>query len=314
MKNRIFLRSAFILKSAFVISMLLFATTFTNAQGNTFAQFTQKNGTNDFIFTNSFCSSGTLSTIEGGVPVNFFYLDVPNLPFELQGQQNARVFIEDGTSQPATLNGNRLVQPLNQTVTIRIIRDSAASSGGGSRTNLLTAVITTAVTPPDIAGELNSNAVALTASTPNQTIEYTSDFIDFSAPIVSRNLTLGFSSVTPVYTLGCGNFINSFTAAGTGTFAANPSPLAPAPTSASVEVSGRVMISKRTGLANARVTMTSVTGETATVITNSSGYYRFEGIPAGQAIVLGVSAKRYTYASKAVNAGENLFGLDFYPE
>lgn len=314
MNIKALLKSPFLGKAAFFILMLLSTTTFINAQGTTFAQFTQKNGTNDFFFMNNFCVSGTLGTIEGGVPVNFFYLDVDNLPFELQGAQDAHVFIEDGTTQSATVNGNRLVQPITSVTTIRIIRDTPASVGSGSRTNLLTVVITTNLSAPDIAGELNSNAVAFTASTPNQTIQYTSDFISFNATEISRNLTLGFSSVTPLYTQGCGGFANSFTAAGTGTFAANPGPTFVPITSASVTISGRVLNLKGDGLARATVTLTDSEGETVTTTTNSLGHYQFSDVEIGQAVVISVSAKRYTFAPKAVNVGGDLDGVDFYPQ
>lgn len=308
------LRSPFLWKATFFILVLLTTTTFTNAQGTTFAQFSQKNGTNDFIFNNNFCVSGTLTTIDGGVPVNFFYLNVSGLPFELQGQQDAHVFISDGTNQQASVNGDRLVQPISQTVTIQILRDTPASVGSGTRTNLLTAVITTNITPPDIAGEVGANSNAFTASTPNQTIVYTSDFISFNAAEISRNLALGFSSVTPVYSMGCGGFISSFTAAGTGTFAANPGPVFVPITAASVTVSGRVLGPKGTMLAGAAVSLINSEGETFTTRTNSFGYYRFDGVEIGQSVIISVSAKRYTFAPKAVDVGDHLDGVDFYPQ
>lgn len=315
MKEKFLSKSSFLKRTAFFILMLLSTTTFVNAQGTTFAQFTQKNNTNDFLFNNNFCISGNLTTVAGGVPVNFFYVGVTDLPFELQGAQDAIVTIEDGTQQPATVNGNRLVQPITLTTTIRITRTTPASFGGGSRTNLLTAIITTNLTPPDLAGEIGSNAVAFTASTPNQTIEYTSDFISFTGSENDRNLTLGFSSVTPVFAQGCGGFAQSFASAGVGTFAANPGPIFVPITAASVTVGGRVFGGKGgRGLAGARVTLTNSEGETFTTRTNSFGYYRFSDIEVGQAVVISVSAKRYTFVPKAVNVGENLDGLDFYPQ
>ena len=314
MNYKTFLESPFSGKAAFFILLLFSMTTFLKAQGMTFAQFTQKNGTNDFNFTNNFCAGGNLGTVEGGVPVNFFYLNVANLPFELQIQQDAHVFIEDGTNQTATMVDSTLIQPINQTTTIRIIRDTAASTGGGSRTNLLTAVITTNITPPAISGEVNANSNAFTASTPNQTIVYTSDFISFNAAEISRNLALAFSSVTPVYTLGCGGFVNGFSAAGAGTFAANPGPTFVPITAASVTIGGRVFSSKGGGLSRATVSLTDSEGETVTTHTNSLGYYQFSGVQIGQAVVISIAAKRHTFAPRAVNVGADLDGLDFHPQ
>lgn len=314
MNNKVLSRSSFWIKGAFFILVLFLGTTFVNAQGTTFAQFSQKNGTNDFGFTNNFCVSGSLTTLDAGVPVNFFYLNVANLPFELQGAQDARVFIEDGTTQPAFMNGDRLVQPITSTTTIRIIRDVSASVGAGSRNNLLTAVITTSVTPPDLAGELNANSVAFTASTPNQTIVYTSDFISFNATEVSRNLALAFSSVTPVFTQGCGSYANSFSAAGTGTFAAEPGPVFVPILAASATVGGRVYSSRSRGLANTEVVLVNSQGETFTTRTNSFGFFTFYDVEIGQSVVLYVRAKRYVFEPKAVNVGADLDGINFYPQ
>jgi hypothetical protein len=206
-----------------------------------------------------------------------------------------------------------LTQPISSTTTIQILRDVPASVGSGTRTNLLTAVINTNVTPPDISGQLGANSTAFTASTSNQTIQYTSDFISFNAEEISRNLALAFSSVTPVYSLGCGGFVNSFSAAGAGTFAANPGPGFFPITAASVTISGRVFTSKGGGLARATVTLTNSEGETFTTNTNKLGYYEFSDVEIGQAVVISVSAYRYTFAPKVVNVGENLDGMDFYP-
>jgi phosphoribosylformylglycinamidine (FGAM) synthase PurS component len=60
--------------------------------------------------------------------------------------------------------------------------------------------------------------------------------------------------------------------------------------------------------------MTNSEGETVTVMTNSSGYYRFTDVEVGQAVVISVTSKRYIYAPKVVNVGEDLVGLDFFPE
>jgi hypothetical protein len=316
-KNNL-LRSSFFVKAALFILVLFSATTLTNAQGVTFAQFFQRDdgsSLNDFTFTNRCPINATFSTGDGGTPIVFTYQNIDNLPAELQGPQNARLFITASTTAPATSTviapGTRLAQPFNETFTIRIIRDTAATVGTGSRTNLLTAVTSFS----SIAGQAGANSGSYDASTPNQTITFSSDFLNFSNT-ASRNLALSFSSITPVLSIGLCDFLASFTAAGTGTFAANQAPLSSTPpTSAGVVLSGRVLGAKgRTGLANARVNMTNSEGETVTVMTNSSGYYRFTDVEVGQAVVISVTSKRYIYAPKVVNVGEDLVGLDFFPE
>lgn len=325
MNNYNLLRSSFFVKAALFILVLFSATTLTNAQGVTFAQFLQRDdGTslNDFIFSNN-CPTNATFTVSGS-PIFFTYQNIDNLPAELQGPQSARLTITASTTLAASTsqtspNTFRLTQPFNQTFTISITRDTAASVGTGSRTNLLTAVITPNGSFSSIAGQQGGNSGSYDASTPNQNVTFTSDFITFSNT-ASRNLALSFSSITPVLGLtACSDtslFLTSFTAAGTGTFAANQAPLFTAPpTAAGVILSGRVLGAKgRAGLANARVSMTNSEGETVTVLTNSSGYYRFTDVEVGQAVVISVTSKRYIYAPKVVNVGEDLAGLDFFPE
>lgn len=314
MKNKILLKSSLLARTAFFTLMLLSTTTLLNAQTITFGQFFEVNGTNDFIFTNN-TSTATFNTIAGGSPVTFTYQNVSGLPPELQGPQAAHVFVTAVTTTPATVNGNRVNQPFDQTFTIQIIRDSPASTGTGSRTNLLTAVVTPVGSSfSDLAGDIGSSSVAYTASTPNQALAYSSDFIGFGAPIVERNLALSFSSVTPALSIGPSGFLNSFSAAGTGTFAANPGPVFIPITAASVTISGQVFSLKGTGLEGARVSLTNSEGVTVTTRTDSSGYYRFNDIEIGQAVVISVTSKRNTFAPRAVNVGEELVGMDFFPQ
>lgn len=67
-------------------------------------------------------------------------------------------------------------------------------------------------------------------------------------------------------------------------------------TAASITVGGRVSVSNGRGIPSVRVTMTDATGETRTVLTGTSGYYRFVGVPAGETYIFSVSAKRYTFS------------------
>jgi hypothetical protein len=54
--------------------------------------------------------------------------------------------------------------------------------------------------------------------------------------------------------------------------------IAAPPTAASVTVRGRILVGKRRGLSNARVTMVDTNGEARTILTNPFGYYRFEDV------------------------------------
>jgi len=321
MKKENFVKPSFFWTMAFIVSMLLFPTTLLNAQTScttvTFAQFTQKFGGQDFIFSNR-GSFASFDTISSGTPVDFTYLNIAGLPAELQGDQDARVFFNCVTNQPSVQGGGNTTQPFTGTCTIQIIRDTPASFGRGSRTNLLSVTIDNFFAPPsrtlsDLTGTSGGNSAGFSASQPGgQAITFTSDFLDFSLT-EGRNLSLSFSSINPIFSQGPGGFLNSFSAAGAGSFASCPVPVLP-PTAASATIGGRVFTPYGRGLSKARVTLTNSSGETFTTMTNSFGYYRFTDVDSGQPVVITVSSKRYEYAPKVLNVGEDLYELDFIPE
>lgn len=316
MKIENFIKSSFLWKMALIVSMLLFPTTLLNAQTCqtvTFAQFNQRFGGQDFVFTSSTPVS-SFATVAGGSPVNFTYLNVTGLPPELQGDQQARVFFSCQTSQLAFANVGRTIQPFNNTCTIQIIRDLPASVGSGSQTNLLTATVVNEPFTSDLGGDTGGNSAGYTATTPNQQVTYTSDFLSFGAS-TSRNLALGFSSINPNFSINPSNgFLNNFSAAGAGTFASCPAPTFMVPTAAGASISGRVLSSNGRGLSKALVTLTNSSGETLTTMTNSFGYYNFEDVHPGQTVILSVSSKRFEFAPKVLNIGEDLYDMDFMPQ
>lgn len=313
MKNRFSAKSFFLGKVTLVALMLFFATTFVEAQTVTFAQYNQKIGGQDFVFTNN-QSSANFQTVSGGSPITFTYLNIANLPAELQGPQDAHVFITAPTTAPAlTTAGNRTIQPFNSIFLIRIVRDTPAASGGGTRTVLLNASITpVGASNSELSGDEGARSAGYSASTPVQVVNYDSDFLSFSGTI-DRDLSLSFSSITPVYSLGTG-FLNSFNAAGTGTFASNPPPIFMVPSAAAVTISGRVLSPKGRGLANARVVLMESSGRILTARTNNFGYFRFEEAAAGDSVVISVKSKLYTYAPQVFSLTEELNELNFIPQ
>ena len=305
---KFFDKSGFLAKTALLVLTLLFSTSFLNAQTTTFAQFTERVGGQDFIFTNR-GTFASFETIAGGSPVTFTYLNVTGLPAELQGPQNARVFVVASTTAAAsTTAGSRTIQPFNSTFTIEILRDTPYNGFN----NLLTATITPNTTNPDLSGDQGATSAGFTASTPVQNVTFTSSFISFAGS-TSRDLGLAFSSVTPVYSLGA-VFLNSFTAAGTGTFATNQAPVFMIPTAATVSVSGQVLAPKGRGLAYARVTLTDSSGATFTTLTDEFGNYQFTDVVAGDTVIIEVRSKQYVYPAQVLNLSEETNGLNFVPQ
>jgi hypothetical protein len=305
MRNKFLNKSGFFAKTTLLILTVLFSTSFLNAQTTTFAQFSQRIGGNDFLFTNR-GTFATFETIAGGSPVSFTYLNVAGLPAELQGPQNARVFIVASTTAPAaTTAGNRTIQPFNSTFTIEILRETPFNGNN----NLLTATITANTTPPDLSGDQGAQSAGFTASTPVQNVTFTSSFISFAGSI-NRDLGLTFSSVTPVFSLGA-TFLNSFTAAGAGTFASSPPPTFMVPTAATVSVSGQVLAPRGRGLANARVILTDSSGATFSTLTDDFGNYQFSDVVAGETVIIEVKSKLYVFPVQVLNLSEETSGLNF---
>lgn len=286
----------------------------TIAQTTTFAQFIERNGSQDFVFTNN-TSSADFNTIVGGSPVFFLFQNLPGLDAALQGPQFAHLAITASTNAPAgVIAGGNLAQPFDQTITIQIIRDTPAppGSGSGTRSNLLTAIITPGASQSRITGA--GNSATLSATTPaasDQGVVFLSDFLSFSAT-TERNLALSFSSVNPALALGSGSFLQNFSAAGSGTFASNPLPVIPPPsTAAQVSVSGRVVTANGSGVRNAVVILVESDGTLRTARTNTFGNFEIIGIQSGQTVFLSAKAKQYTFADQAISLQDNVSGFTF---
>jgi hypothetical protein len=307
--------STFCVKAAFFIFLTLSTNTLIQAQTVTFAQFFQRNGSQDFVFTNN-TTSATFQTIANGSEIYFIYQNIANLPPVLQGPQLAHIYVTANTTTPAFQAAGdppRDVQRFSGSFTIQIIRDSQAGVGTGTQRNLLTAIVTPdGTTQSSLAGDDLNDSAAYTASDVRQTVTYSSDFLGF-LPTNIDNLGLSFSSLNPALSIGAGGFLTSFTAAGTGTFASNNAPVYNPPTAAGVSISGRVLSGYGRAVSRAIVTLTDENGETRTASTNSLGYYRFDDIQSGQIVTITVSAKGWTYNPMVVNLNDSIVDLDFYP-
>ncbi|MEO7660493.1 MAG: carboxypeptidase-like regulatory domain-containing protein, partial [Pyrinomonadaceae bacterium] len=83
------------------------------------------------------------------------------------------------------------------------------------------------------------------------------------------------------------------------------------PSAAGVTVSGRVTTSSGQGLRNATVFITDSEGVRRTATTSSFGVYTFNDVEAGGNYVIGVSSKRYRFASRVINVSDSLSDVDF---
>lgn len=302
--------SAFLFYLAVTASFILLPQSILNAQITNFAQFFEINGTKDFRFTNN-TTSGNFTAVSGGSPVFFLYQNITGLPLELQGVQLAHLTVTSTTDQSGLIDGsNNVNQPLNNTTLIRITRDTPASQGVGSRTDLLTILFgPIGATQTAIIGGNGGSAFTISASTPTHGVAFGSDFLNFSSTI-NRSSALSFTAATPPVALGAGNFLQTLQAAGSGTFASDPVPTFTTPTAANVSLSGRVLTSGGFGLRRASVVLTTSDGTVYSASTNSFGAFRIDNVPSGQTVIVSVRAKQHIFQPKVIILADDITDLE----
>lgn len=280
----------------------------------TFAQFIEQTGGQDFIFDAGSRFRANFLTASAGSPVFFRYQNINNLDVSLQGFQNARLYLDFQTNAVAQNLNGLAVQPFNGTMQISILRDTPAPVGTGDRTNLLTILISPNTQTPVLSGTSGGNAAVFSATTPDHFVTFTSDFVNFSQT-VQRNAGLSFSSVIPSLQTGS-YFLNSFTAAGTGTFASNPPPtvILP-PTAAQVPVSGRVRTASGKSLAQVALTLLDLTsGQTLQTSSDSKGNFRFPAVEVGRVFLLRATKNGYTFSEQIIEVQDEITDLTVIAE
>ncbi len=80
---------------------------------------------------------------------------------------------------------------------------------------------------------------------------------------------------------------------------------------AGVSISGRVTSQTGIGLPRARVTATDCAGNTFSIAANHFGYYRLDGVPAGQLYTIGVFAKGHSFANQTIQVNDSLSNVNF---
>ena len=82
-------------------------------------------------------------------------------------------------------------------------------------------------------------------------------------------------------------------------------------TGPTVSVEGQVLTPSGLGLRNAVVTLTDSLGVITTATTGTFGNYKFDAVRQGETFLIGVSSKRYRFATRSVETTGNLTGVDF---
>jgi len=170
------------------------------ASAQTFAQFLQLNpASQDFVFTNT--GAGATFTATS----NVFFL-------ASNGFTSPGILTFSGTADGIATGSTSLRQNIiNATLSIR---------SGDGLTNYLTATGTGFLVGDNSTGITSASFQASQNGTPPDSLVFSSQVIPNLANSTNRNYSISLSSLNG-YTIGANGMLNSFTAAGTGTFAAN---------------------------------------------------------------------------------------------
>ena len=153
------------------------------------------------------------------IPV-YYIFSLFSLPADLTGIQSAHLTVDFISNLGTTGTGASRTQ-LFDTITsgsIKIIRDTPAAEGTGSRTNLLTVSFTNA----ELDASQNSGSFTF-KSNPTSVITYTSDFVTFN-PGADKDFSFSFSGANPTFSSVLGSSGRNTRFSGTGTFAVAPVP------------------------------------------------------------------------------------------
>jgi hypothetical protein len=201
----------------------------------------------------------------------------------------------------------------SQPITVRIYTNTGGDFPAGTRTLIGTTNTTVA------NGALFFQDINVTASPHTVGTEIVVEIFTPSGQAVHNRFFIGSNNLgqsapsyisaaecsapapTTVASAGAPNMHTLIALVGTGATAANAS------------ISGRALTADGRGIRNASVSIILPGGEVRTVSTGSLGYYTFTDLPAGQAYVLSISAKRYRFENptRVITLDDDLTGLDF---
>jgi PEP-CTERM motif len=154
---------------------------------------------------------------------SFRYSNIPGLPPELLGVQNATLTLSLTSNSGATVAGGNLAEG-GFSGSFSIIRTTPASNG---QSNLLSGTISGAT----ISGQVGASSATFSVSTVTAGLVLSSSFISI-ANAVQEDFSLALTGMTTPLAVGRGGFIASDTAEGNGSFDSNPAPeITPEPSS-----------------------------------------------------------------------------------
>lgn len=157
----------------------------------------------------------------------------------------------------------------------------------GLFTNIPAGYIADATDGPNLGGRVTSKSVVLPADAWNKS--------QVQIRIITTNAANTSGGSSPDEWIGVNNIVVSSLA----------------PTSAPVEITGRVLTDKGRSVASAVVTANDESGNRHSAMTNSFGYYRLTKMTAGRSYILSVQSRLYSFAPVFISPTENLAEVNF---
>ena len=181
-----------------------------------FATFGQLTSNRPFTFSTG---GGTASLgLNSLIPVSFQFQTANGFGAAI-GDSIAATMSMSSTSNGAVFTDTSfLVQPLKD-IELRFTSTGAPADSG----DLLRVTMTTGNLLARPGGQ-TARLTGTDSATGTSIVNFDSDYLDFSVPLVNKNYSIAFTSVAPAVANGGNGFLAPFTAAATGNFGSAPLP------------------------------------------------------------------------------------------
>ena len=181
-----------------------------------FATFSQANQTPSFALSPT--STGISLGLASAIPVNFQFQTANGLGTGIGESVAATMTMSSVSAATSFTSAGFLVQPL-QDIEIRFTSLGAPADSG----DLLRVSLTTGTLLARPGGQ-TARLTGTESATGTSIVNFDSNYLDFSQPLVNKNFAISFTSVAPDVADGGNGYIAPFSATATGNFGSDPLP------------------------------------------------------------------------------------------
>ena len=202
--------------SALVLGLALLSGSAWAQAPSLFATFGQSLQTPSFVFSTS--GGGASLGLPAAIPVSFQYQAVNGLGTGVGESVPASLTMSSVDGGAAFMDTSFLVQPLKN-IEMRFTSLGAPTDSG----DLLRVFLTTGNLIARPGGQ-TARLTGTESATGNSIVNFDSNYLDFSQPLVNKNFAVSFTSVAPDISSGGNGFLAPFMATATGNFGSAPLP------------------------------------------------------------------------------------------